>query len=418
MTGGPGMRFSPPADEPSIEARWLLAAAFGPRLPALPAEADAGALAELAKGLDFGARIASRQTATELSSVLGDELANGFRDARRRAAAATLLYEELALRVAATAAELGLPIAFLKGFALHHAGFAAPGSRSFCDLDLLAPSGRALELQGALVAGGWTAAESPPNEHHLPALVDAAAGAVEIHFRLWGVSLRGGDWATLEDLEAAGLTTPAPGVPGGALLPARELLAAHAIAHGVAQHGSRPQSYPPLKLFADLADLLPDRASWQRFLDGPARWVEPSVSRAEVEATARLAGLLAAGRIPAGAGDRSAGEDDAVRLLRHLLAGAADAEYRESLRLAHLAERFRQARRQGALWSFVARKLHPTEAELEARYGPAATPFGRLGRRLRRSLEAVVELGRAAGAAGRSRGARRRRAAGRPPAGE
>ncbi len=414
MTALPWLRFSPPAGEPSAEARWLLAAAFGPALPALPGDADPGALAELAERLDLGARIASRPDAGRLPAAVGEDLARRFRGARRRAAAATLLYEAMAVRVAAAAAELELPVLFLKGFALHRAGISAPGSRSFSDLDLLAPAARAEALQRALVAGGFTALDSPPNEHHLPVLVDERAGAVEIHFRLWGVALAGGRWATLEDLEAAGLTAPAAGIPGRALLPAPDLLAAHALAHGLGQHGTRPESYPPLRLFADLADLLPDGPSWERFLAGPARWIEPGVSRAEVEASARLAGLLAAGRIPADSGDEGA----AARLLAHLLTGAADPEYRESLRLAHLAARFRQARRQGALSSYLARKLRPTEAELDARYGPRATRLGRIGRRLRQPLDALLRLGRAAAAAGGRRRGRGRGEAGRRPAGE
>ncbi len=415
MTGAPGLRFSPPAGEPSAAARWLLAAAFGPRLPALAGHTDAEDLAALAERLDLGARVGSRHDAEDLSAAVGEALARRFLDARRRAVATTLLYEEMALRVAAAAAELHLPILFLKGFALHQAGIAVPGSRSFSDLDLLAPSGRAEELQESLVAGGFAPFDSPPNEHHLPALVDARAGAVEIHFRVWGVSIAGRRWATLEDLEAAGLAAPAVGIPGRALLPAPDLLAAHAIAHGLGQHGARPGTYPLLKVFADLADLLPDRGARERFLAGPARWVEPGVGRAEVEATARLAEVLAEGRVPARAAGGS--EGDAAGLLAHALAGA-DAEYQESLRLAHLAERFRQARRQGALGRYLARKLRPTAAELDARYGPRETRLGRIGRHLRFRLEALLRLGRSATAAGRARAGRRRGGDRRPAAGE
>lgn len=387
MNGGARFDFSPPAIAPSAEMRWLLRRAFGPPGHATEPPPDPAETWRLARSFNLAPRVAARTGLEDLQAALGDEVAERFGHAHRTVVAATLAYEQLAQRVAATAAARSLPILWLKGFALHLEGVGAPGSRPFGDLDLLAPSTSAVELHAALVAEGYRALAAPANERHLPPLAAPGFGSLDLHFRLTGLEV-GGDDATLEALEEASLCRPLDGFAGRCLAPRRPLLAAHLIVHGLRQHANRPATYPLFRLLADLADLLPGAADWQAFRRQAGGWIERRVAEAEIDALERLAGRLAAGGLPP--------PGDAELLLRHVLAAQLDARYREWLGARHAAGRLAEARREGRLLPYLGRKLLAADADIDLRYGRQASRWGYLGRKLARPFHLGWKLVRAA----------------------
>ena len=397
----PGPRFDPPPVELTPEVRWVLRRAFGPRpapapgAPAAPGAEPARCL-EVARLFDLSARIVARTGSDALAAELGDDVAAAFRADRARCAARGLALLEAARAVAAAAAEIGLPVAFLKFAALELAGLVAPGSRGACDVDVLAPAGRAAELQRALAARGFVAA-GPAYEHQLPALVHPGGGAVEVHLLLPGVVVGGGRDAGFADLELAGMLLPAepalmPERP--VLLPAPPVLAAHLLAHGLGQHGSQPGAYPALRLIADLVDLGFAGPDGEALARSAGALASTSISPAEVAAAGALAAALAAGELPAP-------DQPAERLLRHALAGRLDADYGRALKLSLLAPRPgggpRLVRLARSLWAAVAL----SRAQIDAVYGPPRHPLGYLARRLARPFDLLVRLVRYAASARR-----------------
>lgn len=386
------VRFRPPPPALTPAVRWMLLRAFGPpgapRAPGVPV--DAGEAVALCRRFDLAARVAARQGRERLAGELGEDAAQALARERARAAAAGLRLAALAERVAALAAARDLPVVFLKFAALDLRGLLVPGSRSACDLDVLPAAGRAAELQETLVAAGFAASPMPSQEHQLAALA-GPDGIVEVHRIMLGVRLHGGRSATADDLAAAGLLAPLPALPGRAAVPAPAAAAAHALVHGIAQHGWAPASYPPLKMAADLIDL-----GWAGE-EGPAQaaqaahWVAGEVTAAEVEAARRLACALAAGEDAAGWAASSAGE---ALLLRHALAGELDQRYRRSLRLSLFRRQPSDRREPARLARLLARTVWLSRAQVDAIYGPPRHPAGYLARQLGRPLDLLARLGR------------------------
>jgi hypothetical protein len=382
------IRFRPPPLVLSPEIRWMLLRAFGPLdVPFPEAIAPAAALA-LARRFEMSARIAARQgrerLAAELGGSSGDETAAAFAHDRRRAAAAGLRLMGEAGRVAALAAGLGIPLAFLKFAALEAAGMLAAGSRGACDVDLLAPGERARELWSALVAAGFRASGLPEAEHQLPALVWPQGGAVEIHLTLPGVRLGGPEdrSARYETLAAAGMLRPLPAFPGRCAAPPPEVLAAHVLVHGIGQHGFWPASYPLFKMVADLADLR-ELGELGALTDRALGWVARDVSPAEAAAVRRLVERLAAGEDPV-SWPPGTGEET---LLRHLLAGRLDAGYERALRLGLFQPQPSDRPRPLQLARTLLGAVFLSRAQIDAVYGPPRSALGYLGRRIARPFD-------------------------------
>jgi hypothetical protein len=361
------LRFRPPPVAITPELEWLLARAFGPAGATPVGALDRVRVTDLADSLDLAGRVAARQPRALLAAEVGEEAAARLTRRRHAAAAAALLGEQLAVEVAVAAARHGVPLILLKGVSLHLSGRVPPGARSFVDLDLLAPEDGARALHATLVGMGFRAAAGPANEQHLPALAAPGWGALDLHVRLRGVTLGGGGWATAEELIGAGLCRPEPALPGDCRHLEPAVAAAHALAHGLDQHGWRPQSYRLTRMLADLLDLAGE--------DGPPALIAAAGERlagaatpGELAAVTRLLERLAAGRLPGGddAAAADPAEAGAAALLRHAVAGALDRRYAGSLRRRHLVHRLLEARRRGALGAYLARKL----AE------PAAPPVG------------------------------------------
>jgi hypothetical protein len=386
------LRFQPPPLVLSSEIRWMLLRAFGPLdAPFLETVEPAAALA-LARRFEISARIAARQGGERLATELGEAAAAAFAHDRRSAAAVGLRLMGEAGRVAAVAAGLGIPLVFLKFAALEAAGVLAAGSRGACDVDLLAPEGRARELWSALVAAGFRSSGLPEAEHQLPALVWPQGGAVEVHRTLPGVRLAGpaDRSARYETLEAAGLLRPLPAFPGRCAAPPPEVLAAHVLVHGIGQHGFWPASYPLFKMVADLVDL-GGLGELGALTDRALGWVARDVSPAEAAAVRGLVARLTAGEDPASWPPAATGE---ATLLRHLLAGRLDPAYERALRLGLFRPQPSDRPRPLQLARAVLGAVFLSRAQIDAVYGPPRTSLGYLGRRLARPFDLAWRLGR------------------------
>lgn len=387
------IRFAPPPWRPSAAERWLLVRAFGPPGAPVP-HAPAAELAEAAEALGLTARIAARVPPGELAAAVGAGGAARWRAARSAAAASALGLQALLAEVAAAAGEAGIPVAPLKGVALLAAELPPAGGRPAADLDVLVPSAAAEELGRRLVERGFTAAGSG-YEHQLAPLAHPTLGVVEVHRHLPGLrppgrrAPGGGRFATWDDLatgEGGGLLEPSGG--GGRHAPRPALLVAHALAHGIAQHGWSPAAYPALRTVADLCDLGLGGPAGASLLAAAGEWTATAVRPGEAAAARALCRCLLAGELPA------AGEP-AERLLAHFVLGARDARYRRSLTARSLTSPLSERSRPLALAALAGRTLWPTRSQLDQLYGPAETPAGRVARRLRRPVDLLVRLVRA-----------------------
>jgi len=314
--------------------------------------------------------------------------AAGFALDQTRAAAGGLRILDLVGRVAAAAAGLGLPVVFLKFAALELGGRLAPGSRSASDLDVLVPAAGAAALQRALAATGFQAG-GPAQPHHLATLA-GRDGAIEVHRRLLGVRIGARRSAGVEELDRAGLLMPLPELPGCAAIPAPPAAAAHALVHGLAQHGWSPHAYSLLKMIADLIDLGFAEPAGEVPAARAAAWVERDVAAGEVAAVRDLAVALAAGVDLSGWGGSTAG---AALLLRHALAGRLDAAYERSLRLSVLRRQPSDDPEPLRLARLLAGTVWLSRAQVDALYGPPRGRLGYLTRRLARPFDLLRRLG-------------------------
>ncbi|HEV7785520.1 MAG TPA: hypothetical protein VGQ28_09310, partial [Thermoanaerobaculia bacterium] len=347
----------------------------------------------LARRFEVSARIAARQGRERLAAELDPEAAAGFAHDRVAAAAVSMRLMAAAGQVAAiaaTAMPLAIPLTFLKLAGLEGAGLLAAGSRGACDVDVLAPVARAEEVWQALVADGWQG-EGPAYEHQLPALVHPERGVVEVHRLVPGLRLSGSasaTSATWEDLEREGLLLPLAGLPGRCSAAVPEVQAAHALVHGLGQHGFSPSAYSLLKMMADLQDL-GDGALTPRAI----AWVARDVPMPEAVAVRRLGARLAAGEDPAAWAADAAGDSPEAILLRHILAGRLDSDYASALRLGMFrpqpSDRRPAVRLACAVWHAIAL----SDVQIDAIYGPPAGRLGYLGRRLARPFDLLLRLG-------------------------
>ncbi len=383
-----GIRFRPPRVELSREADWALQRAFGPASG--PEEARAGIdpaqALELAQALGIAERIGSRTAAPQLETELGSEVAGRLRDMTAAAAAVSLLVEQVGREVAAAAAGLEVPVVFLKGAALQLAGSLGPGSRTMCDVDVLASADGARNLQAALRASGCMALEVPESDHQLQFLTHPSGFGIELHHRIPGLRLAGGLSATAGQLFDAKRCWRAPGMPPGCFIPDDQVLLAHLLVHGIAQHGMAPAAYPMARMLADLQDLGTDGAAWRRFMAAGMRWIENDVSRAEVEAVRGLVDRLGRGEPPAAL---AAGGDPAASLLRHLVAGAVDARYREALKFRGLVAKPRDVGWLRGLATTLRGAVFPTRAQLDILFGKPQSELGYWGLRVWRPFDLV-----------------------------
>jgi hypothetical protein len=394
---GRAIRFRPPRIEVPPEVRWMLLRAFGPPGAPFAGPFDPRDALVAARRFEMSSRIASRQGRDRLAAELDPAAAAGFQRDHAAAAALGLRFLALAGEVAEAAAPLGLPLVLLKFAALEKAGFAALGARSACDLDILAPEERADELQHTLLALGWRHSGMPAMEHQLPPIEHPNGGVVEVHRLILGVRLDGGASATVASLARHDLLRPFDDLPGRCAAPAVEVLAAHALVHGLGQHGWWPGSYSLLKTFADLVDLGFHGAPGDQdaaLATRAAAFVAQDVTAAEAAAAVDLCTALAAGTDLLAAGEPSAGAAGAAVLLRHILAGRLDAEYAASMRLGFFRPQPSDRLPVVRFVRSVLAAVFLTRGQIDAIYGPPRSPLGYLGRRLARPFDLLRRLGR------------------------
>jgi Uncharacterised nucleotidyltransferase len=386
-----GFRFHPPPIEFTPEVRWALLRAFGPPDRVFSGPLDAEAAICAAGSLDLGPRIGGRVALATLKSDLGEEAGRSLLIDNVKAAWVASEHLKCALVVAEAAAEIGVPVTFLKGVALQLSGVSAEGARWLSDVDVLAPAGRASTLVEALVRRGFRPAEFRPEAQHLPPLRRGRTELVEVHRLLLGVSpSKSRGFATLDGLLECGLLERLPeGMPGECFVPGRELLAAHALAHGLAQHGLAPATYPMTRMLADLVDLGLAAPDGERLAGALFPMIAGEVSREELDATRALCVVLSDGDEDVFA-PLHAGRE--ALLLRHAVAGLTDDAYRTAIRLSGLWSAPSEHPMPIALLVEVYRALFLTRAQIDMVYGPPRSAWGYLGWRLLRPFDLVRRL--------------------------
>ena len=376
-------RFRPPELNPTPELRWVLHRGFAtPDAPA-PPPGDPSSAFDLATRLDLAPRIAARAGATLLTAEVGP-VAASFTRARHLTAASAVRYEHTLKVVASLAESRGIGLVILKGCAMGLLGISSPGARNFSDLDILVAVDRIQEMIGALVDAGWTLAPYPPSELHEPPLSHPSLGTIELHRCILGVRVPGSRRSSDGlSMDAAGLTQTVPTFNGTVRAPSIPVLTAHALVHGLVQHGYSPASYPLFRLLADLQDLEADGADLQHAI--PFLREIDSEDMDAVETLLKALGEGTALDLPAG---------PPRTVLAHLMAGTLDLRYRVALRsdsrsvlgLSDLPLSMLVLRR-------VSHALVLSRAEVDAIYGRPKRQSGYLVRQVFRPVDLVLRLG-------------------------
>ena len=326
-------RFTPPPLELSPEMRWLLLRSFGPAGQAFEGAFDPQAALRLARTYSLASRVCARAPVGRLADELGEAIAGEFLGTYHRAAANDLLYEFLAGEVACTAQEIRAPAILLKHASLRFGGIVALGARGIAaDLDVLVPMEQQPPLWRALLARGFRGTGPSRQDHHFPALIHPTGAVLELHTEIPGLRLnRRPGLGTANELIGRGLCRRAPGLPEGCYLLTREVMLAHVLVHGIAQHGFSPETYPLMRMVGDLLDLNFGTAALEEFLAEPYQWISKFVSVAEVYAAAELCDCLVTGRLPPVS--KAPGHARTRQLLAHIIAGPVDLQYRQVLRV-------------------------------------------------------------------------------------
>lgn len=381
-----GIRFKPPEVELSGELEWVLQRAFGPLdLPAFRVgEGALGTISDLVRRFSLTERIGSRVPTEILEKELGEDLVREFREATLRSAVLSIVADRICHQIAELGGRLGLPLIFLKGAALQLSGKVSSGSRNMCDVDVLVSEEGAMRLQCALVEGGCRPLEVPESEHQLQFLTHPEGLGIEVHKIIPGVRLDGRSSATARRLVERELVQPAPGLNDGSFLPTDDVLLAHLLVHGIAQHGMSPHSYPMARMLADVQDLGVDEGRLQEFVNRGFAWIAKDVSREEAAAAASLAGRLQRGEAPEAI---AASGDGAGVLLRHLVAGTLDEGYDHSMRFGSLTVKPTDIGWLRSVAKALQGALLPTKAQIDILYGPPRSELGYWGWRLWRPFD-------------------------------
>ncbi len=292
--------------------------------------------------------------------------------------------------LARLASRCGHPLVVLKSTALLLGGYSRPGWRDSGDVDVLVPEAAARSFWMTLVDEGWSKLGGDEGEadHALPLLGHPLYGRLEIHWCLLGVDLAGtGRSGSLRDASELGLLRRLQGVLYDVLIPSRDLSAAYAVVHGIAQHGF-VIDYPYFRVPADLIDL-----GFGRELPGleVLSWTSRSLSSQESSALFSLTARLEAGDASLfdGFARSSSGEG---RLLRHFVAAGLTPGYKETLRLPAAGVVLSDAPRNRLLARRLWHTLAPPAEQLKKLHGPGRYFWSPLLWRVLRPLEVGVQL--------------------------
>lgn len=382
------IRFRPPALNPPPELRWVLHRAFAAPESPVPPPADPSAAFDLATRLDLAARVAARTDPAVLVAEVGP-VAASFKKARYLNVARALRDEDTLAQVASLAKGRETPLVILKGCALGLLGIGPSGSRSFSDLDILVPVDRIPEMSSVLVDAGWTLAALPPSEHQEPPLSHPTQGTIELHRCIPGVRVPGSR-RSLDgrSMTGAGLSQPIPGFNGSVRAPSMAVLTAHALVHGIVQHGYAPDSYPLFRVLADLQDL--------RAAGVDLREATPLLREIDAEDLGAVETLLEA----LGTGKAlDLAQSPPLALLSHLAAGALDPGYSLALKSD---PRFLFGLSDLHLPSLVIKRLWKvlflSRERVDAIYGRPKRRGGYVARQVLRPADLALRLASSAGA--------------------
>lgn len=385
-----GLRFRPPEFTFGPELRWVLLRGFGPPEELFPGTVEPEAVRTLAAALDLGPRIGSRIRQERLRAELGADTARQFIIASATAEAQGKRIVRLAHEVAGIAAGAGVPLVFLKFVALYLSGAVTAGSRSVADLDVLVNPEDAEPFAAALLSKGFTISGVPDSDQHLAPFQNGSGAIVEVHSYVQGLRLaRKRAFVTASQLASFGYLAPVSQFPGGSAMPKREVLAAHAIAHGIAHHGRKPQEYPLFRMVADLIDLRFATEDGKAVLEQITPWLEDEVSPEETQAVSNLCVGLSVGDEELYA-KASRAEPDAL-LLRHLVAGATDQKYVESLQLSAFLGRVSHLPRPLAVGRALWNALFLNRAQVDRIYGQQGSRAGYLRRQVLRPFDLLSQ---------------------------
>ena len=390
-----GLRFRPPEVAFGPELRWVLLRGFGPPEEPFPGTVEPEAVRTLAAAFDLGPRTGSRIGQERLRTELGADTARKFLIASATAEAQGKRIVRLAHEVAGVAAGTGVPLVFLKFVALYLSGAVTAGSRSVADLDVLVAPGDAEPFAAGLSSKGFTMSGVPDSDQHLAPFQNGSGAIVELHSYVQGVRLgRNGTFATAGELAALGYLVPVPQVPRDCSIPNRQVLAAHAIAHGIAHHGRKPQEYPLFRMVADLIDLGFAREDGKAVLEQITPWLEGEVSPEETQALRDLCAGLSVGDEELYA--QASRAEPEVLLLRHLVAGATDQKYVESLQVSAFLGRVSHLPRPVAVARALRHALFLNRAQVDKIYGQQASWLGYIRRQALRPFDLLVQVAHAA----------------------
>jgi hypothetical protein len=318
---------------------------------------------------------------------VGEEASEFLRQSSLSVAARAVLVGQVCDEIGGAAEAAGVPIILLKGAALLAGGYAAADSRAMADIDILVDPPHAARLKSELVNRAFSLAEPLGSDHDLLLAVHESGLVVEGHRWIPGMDLEKGVPAAASDLIRRGLCVNQRPDSDYYLLPNRAVLMAHALAHGIAQHGLAPDKYPILRMLADLQDLAPGEAEWRAFEESAGGWLDCSVSADEIAAVRKLLRHLAAAEdLPALV---EASRPEAL-ILRHVVAGATDDTYRNAIRARHRMVGASGDSTLSKVSDLISSGLFLTRAQIDHIYGAPQSPLGYWGWRFWRPFHLVI----------------------------
>ncbi|MEE2777176.1 MAG: nucleotidyltransferase family protein [Acidobacteriota bacterium] len=336
--------------------------------------------------LSLAPRVAARAGRAKLEGELGPEGSVKLFAARRTAAFQAIRVLACAERVAEIAQGSGIPLVFLKYMALRLTSSVAEGCRPVGDVDVLVPREQAERVQTLLEKFGFQSAGMPATKQHLPLLIHADLGAVEVHTTVPGVRVVANRSARYADLLGRGLLDAVDDLPGDCFTPHADVMLAHALSHGIAQHGHSPHAYPMMLMVADLVDLGFASLEPGR-LENVTSMLARTLSTEEIGAARSLTQALVEGVVPPD-------DSDAGALLNHMLAGRLDANYAQSLKVVGIWGHASDRPAVSALLHGARQALFPTRAQIAVIYGEPSSELGYLARRVLRPFDLLVRLTR------------------------
>ena len=372
------------------ELAWLLRATFAPAAPPEPDGLSQELIAAYAIGFDLAPRFVMQRSRHAVQGYLGQSARSVIAPTYMALASQQRMLSGIpALGYAAD--EIGIPIAFLKSAALHLGGHTRLGWRNAGDVDVLVPEASARRYWSALQERGWRAleAEGAELDHALPLLGHPVFGRVEVHWATLGIDAGGRRLTTtFADLARARLLLELSGYPGRVMVPCSSFLAAHAVVHGLGQHGF-VIDYPFFRIVSDLLDLGVAAGASLRDLCSP--WLAGTISAEEIDALQTLTVHLAGGDSSLFDGLSASNEPESI-LLRHFLVAGLEPAYRDLLRFRLAFSVLSHEHRHRTLFLRAVRSLFPEPGHLASLYG---TPRSAVTAGLQRLIHPFVQLGRA-----------------------